>query len=512
MFGGRWFSRHCCYARKAVTGTPDEEEASKKPEFAHPVVIVRNSPGNSPNLSLNGHNTVGRGELYLVAAVAVILQLAVLAYAGVAAYHFRSVLLKDDNLVQDYAFPCTAIGTLLLVLGLLMCAYIVESSTAERRYCHLDGMELRLVWLQKYGTVNDQAFDSFAIFPETPQPLVTTSHRAESFEARDTKKTKTGLALFRNVREAITLSGTVISLCGFVVQFTGLRGMHWSVSIAQLVAILIMTILRAIIRRHLANHPKAESLVPDYELDWLTLNLAMLQHAPWQREPEHEQREGNNLKSREDDPKHTVTGHSTRSRGWDWKICELEDPETREMVRFSDENRPIFILDDIGMLQDVVSMRRILSRLTAWVGPAAAEAVSLARAIEVTMDALYPPDFEGQEAVWPLTATGASTQMIHSQSTFEFRHAIIVGKPSPTSLKLRFRYGSTPPMNKNGFFETTRERTTQNLANTMMNGYATKAQQPSMVCESWHQVQTSCPGTSSGGCPRQPGGLLKSKT
>src|SRR5690606_31384917 len=60
----------------------------------------------------------------------------------------------------------------------------------------------------------------------------------------------------------------------FVVQFVGLRGMHWSASVVQLGAIAIMAVLRALVRRSLAKNPKSRALLPGYELDWLAMVLA----------------------------------------------------------------------------------------------------------------------------------------------------------------------------------------------------------------------------------------------
>lgn len=42
-----------------------------------------------------------------------------------------------------------------------------------------------------------------------------------------------------------TVIGTTISVFVYIVQFIGLRGMHWSASIAQLSAMLVMVCLRA---------------------------------------------------------------------------------------------------------------------------------------------------------------------------------------------------------------------------------------------------------------------------
>ncbi|KAJ4167385.1 hypothetical protein NW754_011200 [Fusarium falciforme] len=98
---------------EAQTG-PDTREVlkdsnSKTTEEESPsVVIIRNTNADAPNLTLNVHNQVGRGELYVVAACGLVLQAGVLVYSGIAAKYLTFRLLKDGKPVADYAFPCTA--------------------------------------------------------------------------------------------------------------------------------------------------------------------------------------------------------------------------------------------------------------------------------------------------------------------------------------------------------------------------------------------------------------------
>jgi hypothetical protein len=246
-----------------------------------PVVIVRNTGADSPNLTLNVHSQVNRGELYAVAACGIALQFGVLVFSGFATYHptFRFRWLKEGEPVANYAFPCHTVGTLLLVAGMLACSYIVESSTREERYYPV-GKEAYIVWLQRSGTVNDQAFESFAVFPAGAQGVVTTSQRrragagAGAAPAGTTSRTVSpGIREFGVREEVIAVAGAFISLCGFVTQFVGLRGMHWSASIAQLIAIATMVALRAWVRRNLAKLPNSLRLVPGHEIDWLAMTF-----------------------------------------------------------------------------------------------------------------------------------------------------------------------------------------------------------------------------------------------
>ncbi|KAH7305430.1 hypothetical protein B0I35DRAFT_464711 [Stachybotrys elegans] len=60
---------------------------------------------------------------------------------------------------------------------------------------------------------------------------------------------------------------------GFVAQFMGLRGLPYPCSIAQIGAIIAMTLLRAKVRRHLGRKPNHFRVFPGYELDHLATRI-----------------------------------------------------------------------------------------------------------------------------------------------------------------------------------------------------------------------------------------------
>ncbi|KAJ4308776.1 hypothetical protein N0V84_011892 [Fusarium piperis] len=394
--------------------------------------------------ALEQQDVGGRGELYVVAACGLVLQAGVLVYSGIAAKYLTFMLLKDGKPVADYAFPCFAAGTLLLVVGMLICAHVVETSTSETRYRPASGMSARVVWLQRSGTVNDQVFESFAIFPNNAQALVTTSERAERQKLKELwpklkkqwlttseeprmeppqdgttqngkqpKKTRLERFLETEVEEFIAVTGSVVSLCGFIVQFVGLRGMHWSASVVQLGAILVMAILRAIVRRNLAKNPTCQPLLPGHEMDWLAMTMGDWAKAPW-LDP-----------SKVDGEKYSRPWAD--DGGWDWRIAAVEDPAKLEGLkpRQVSRKKPPQVnengddamgrtaiqgrsFDSWSKADRVMKIRRDLGQLADWHGPASAEAISLARAIEITMDALLGPESEGRVFTWPLKAFKSS--------------------------------------------------------------------------------------------------------
>ncbi|KAF8415536.1 hypothetical protein EV426DRAFT_541681, partial [Tirmania nivea] len=241
---------------------------------------------SAPNISLNLHGGSNLRDLLFVAVFGIVLQSGVLVFSGFSVYHpqFCLQFLKDGKLIRPYAYPVMACGTILLTVGLMICSAIVEYSTQEKEFitkrenvtepaeCMLNG---QILWLQRSHVVNDQAFNASVIFraprgPENSLNRILTSQRAEPGPVWPR-----GFLIPRSIcgrtSEAFTVLGVLLALCGFVLQFQGLRGLHWTSSIAQLISIIIMTALRAWVRRHLILAPIPKQVPTQHELDWLAL-------------------------------------------------------------------------------------------------------------------------------------------------------------------------------------------------------------------------------------------------
>ncbi|KAI5787309.1 hypothetical protein EDC01DRAFT_617754, partial [Geopyxis carbonaria] len=222
-----------------------DAEGRPKPIFQYPLE-------DTPNISLNLHNRWERTTLYLVATVGAIIQLGVLVFSALATYHPQLSFKKGRSPVQGYAYPLAAIGTFMVVAGVLLSGNIVEESTVEKRYP--TKREVRLLWLQKSVAIDGQTFKSYLILGKDPVKTITVSTRRTDHD---------------KVRMTKTIIGTVLGGCGFIVQFVGLRGMHWSATIAQLSATLVMTILRALVRSKHTETPCIFELPIDNEINWL---------------------------------------------------------------------------------------------------------------------------------------------------------------------------------------------------------------------------------------------------
>lgn len=328
------------------------------------VIIIRNLKHDVPNISHNRHRNSGRGELHLAACFGILLQVGFILYCSfIAQYsklkpHFQ----KDDHAVASYAFPLTIIGSVILSIGMFICSHVVESSTMEETFQPAEHWRARLVWLQQEKTVGDEEFKSFALYTGEDQPNIITSSRADHGKNSDEKQRQgsEGLKDFT----ITTVVGTVISLVGYVAQFIGFRGMHWSVSVASLIAVLTMAALRAWIRRGLAKPMFCRGLLPGFELDWFADSLRTVGNAPWYNDLDGSSQEENTS---------SLSRRST-STNQD-ELTKSDDQSTTK--------EPL-----ICEAQDYTTMRQSLAKLADWRGPASQEAIAVSLAIEATMNLL----------------------------------------------------------------------------------------------------------------------------
>lgn len=255
---------------------------------------------SAPNISLNITESASQTALWTVAFIGIVLQFGVLLFDGFTTYHptLKERFLKNGRPIQKYAFPITAGGTLLVVAGMMICAYVVESATEEvdlhyireKKVCSC----MRLMWLQKHGKVGDQLFDSYAIFARGSRASIRTSRRREFQVNHGNRQTASQgqqasqpsschLKEYSYTRETggLCTLGTMTSVVGFIAQFMGLRSMPWAATIAQLVATGIMTGLRVSVRTAgLTEEPDTYKLPYGYELDWLATRMGSFQDTP----------------------------------------------------------------------------------------------------------------------------------------------------------------------------------------------------------------------------------------
>jgi len=297
--------------------------------------LIEIDPKQPPNVLLNFHSTpCSPLELWGVAVVGLLLQSTVVMFAALVTYWWKWP--KTGSFVAPYGYPLTAAGTLMVSVGLIMCARVVEASTDEVVWNRKKDTEnlshLGIIWLQKAEQKNtDTGFRSMAILGSKE------------------KKMKGGLRTFRtSQRNAKThrtavYVGVCMALLGYLSQLIGFRTLHSAVPLVQFGATLVMTALRAWVRRGLSERPDSIQLPnvpPGHEQDWLSLYV----------------------------------GNCT-----EWYVqAGLEEDETL----MSDPNKSREETSDDGVGQRVMQLRYDKARLSSWQLSVDSSAFNLAKAIQ----------------------------------------------------------------------------------------------------------------------------------
>ncbi|KAF6810515.1 ankyrin repeat protein [Colletotrichum musicola] len=381
----------------------DAEKASQPPSYLNyiNIIVIRNAIDEAPNISLNLSNHHKRGFIRGAAAFGLMLQLGVLAFFAVITYHPRIRLdfKKDDNPAPESACPLAAGGTILLVAGMLLCAHVVESSTRETRYT-VNGSgshEMHLFWLQQKQTVSDQVFESFAIQPISCSASFITSHRDDD----DAKKTREGALRVK------TILGVAMGLAGFFCQFVGLRQMNSAASLAQLIAVCIMTILRAFSRRGVEKSLRPHKLLPGFELDWFAWKLLQMRPA--------RHRQSTMRKRSEPQKTRDEAGKRHKAPGW-WTINNLWTDE-RPPHRFQ---APKESSQRLRAPRNLVRVRREIGKLANHKAKSSEISLNLATAMEKTLNLLFPPGDEWETSfVWGIDVYRKN--LSRSESKFQIK-------------------------------------------------------------------------------------------
>lgn len=287
------FLRLALSAFKRDQKVRDEESKEKELEL-----IKRLMRKKAPNLTINTPDAITDPMyLWLCVTVGGILQCLVFFFNAYVVYHKH--WLRAGAQVAAYGFPLWASGTCSIFVGLFMCAYVIENVTTQY-ILKLDTPEdVRVVRFQK--AIPLMNLPAYGFFKKDSQVLVSqrttfvgkrsqvlvsqrdtfvgkrsmsdlersrdittdVSQRTSSVGSRSMpdsderdRDITTDLFLQNNNRMAFnTLLGTGFALSGFILQNLGTRELHFSASIAQLLATLALTILRSWVRRNVGIPP-----------------------------------------------------------------------------------------------------------------------------------------------------------------------------------------------------------------------------------------------------------------
>ncbi|QGI71399.1 hypothetical protein CEK26_003736 [Fusarium fujikuroi] len=367
---------------------PSEAMAPEIPP--NTIIITRNKYHNAPNMTLN---CTSDGESWQVVACAVfgcVLQAGVLLFFGFLTEYRTLQFDKDGTSVAGYSMPFAVAGTITLNIGIIICARAVDESSDEEVYevRRKKDAALAMVWLQKQKSVSEQHFDPAAIYPSMRRHRAIVSKRVIG---NDGKSLEPQPLTNSDRLKGISTVGTIVSVLGYIIQFIGLRGMHWLATMAQLAAVIVMTIFRAIIRRHLASGLNYRELDHSmgFELEWFISSLLDANGINWipgdttkdSNEEQMEQNRGNNGESQEESPHFT------------WLVRTGDVTLCRKLMSRGEERSGLQIFKDVFDLsipQSVLDLRRHLGDLSRWQGPASDEALALAKAIEKVIEFFLP--------------------------------------------------------------------------------------------------------------------------
>lgn len=279
--------------KSTVTGRSNERDDNVDPESQLPEDTVsleeyKEYKDMPPNISLNIHGGSNSIKLWNYAIIATILQIAVLIWSGYLAYSSFSHRYKVlTGLKPTVGFPLQAAGTVLLTLGLVLCAGIIDNGSCERHWSRegesqlgtltkdlsskekeFNRRDMQLYWVQKEHTVGDNNVDPYILYTKELKDQVFESHYShrpgeKSQNDRDDKSSYRKLLLLPlkkflgYFRRHQTEFAVLFGVLGFVAQFQGLRFSNWTCSIAQLIALGVATFLRAWVRRSMTKTPAA---------------------------------------------------------------------------------------------------------------------------------------------------------------------------------------------------------------------------------------------------------------
>ena len=213
----------------------------------------------APNITLNVRGAISsEWELRALVIFGFIMQTMVFAMSALATYRWQWT--GGSQMLSTYGYPCFIVGSIALSGGLVACSRVIQGSTIVEELvpfeARSEAAHYQPLRIQKACTVDDKHFPSFAIFNAPEEPAIRTSRKnGENYSV-------------------VTAVSAAVTIAGFICQFIGLRALHWSVAIMQLVAMIVMTCARALVRRGLAYQPRCEELPIGNEAAGLAYVLA----------------------------------------------------------------------------------------------------------------------------------------------------------------------------------------------------------------------------------------------
>jgi len=188
-----------------------------------------------PNLTLNAHGPMVE-SFWIVywTIIAIIIQLGAVAFQATATYHLKW---RNPDFPQFYnprfAFPLAVGGLFFLCSGVFMCARLIEGVTQEivwdeGQRSKDEKRQFQIMWIQQHNA--EASIEPFAIYRKDPNLPHDKSFRpiwGSYLQGSPRSVMSAKLWVF---------AGTMFCIVGFLSQVIGLRGLHFSATLAQLIA------------------------------------------------------------------------------------------------------------------------------------------------------------------------------------------------------------------------------------------------------------------------------------
>jgi hypothetical protein len=210
-----------------------------------------------PSLTLNIPRTTPDWRTPIVlATVGFLFQGAVMVVNALAVYRWG--WLRSGHTVASYGYPTWAAGTAAITIGAYVCGWVVESSSQKRAITahgspgsssNTGQDQLRIIFLQR--KISEQNILAYAIESILPGGAMKVSRRLwPPTSERDPLMSTAARTRGTIQRELSVFLGAGLMLAGFVSQNIGTRVLHFSAGLLQLGVTLILTLLRAWLRRN----------------------------------------------------------------------------------------------------------------------------------------------------------------------------------------------------------------------------------------------------------------------
>jgi hypothetical protein len=216
-------------------------------------------------MTLNNDGVVpDRWTVIAFTLVGLLVQVAVMVINALVVYRLR--WLRAGKIVAPYGYPTWAVGTATIAIGSCICGWVIESSSWKLYLRRPENT--KAIFFQK--AISELNIPPYMIEQTRPGGVFILSRRQWpptselSFRWHDDFSGEARKREFRK-REILTMLGAGLTLCGFVCQNIGTRELHWSAGLLQLGATLILTLLRACLRRKVGDSLEKAANITELE-------------------------------------------------------------------------------------------------------------------------------------------------------------------------------------------------------------------------------------------------------